>query len=127
MDFKLVETQTTNEYDECFSSDEETYDDIQQCKRDPVVRSVDKKRMNKTVQCPKCKKFMNKKTLTYSHNCQNSATPKRNIPKETSQKETPQITDEHIYDYLVKQEHDMISQKRKIKQDRFNTLLTRAF
>ena len=122
MDFKLVETHTTNEYDECFSSDEETYDDIQQGKREPVVRSVDKKRMNKTVQCPICKKFMNKKTLTYSHNCQKSTTP-----KETSQKETPQITEERIYDYLVKQEHEMIAQKRKIKQDRFNTLLTRAF
>ena len=127
MDFKLVETHTTNEYDECFSSDEETYDDIQQGKRDPVVRSVDKKRMNKTVQCPICNKFMNKKTLTYSHNCQKSTTPKETSQKETSQKEAPQITDEHIYDYLVKQEHDMISQKRKIKQDRFNTLLTRAF
>ena len=32
--------------------------------------SVDKKRANKTAQCPHCNKTMSKKTLRYSHYCQ---------------------------------------------------------
>ena len=87
-----------------------------------VVSSVDKKRMNKSVECPKCGKSMNRKTLLYSHDCEKIKQPiikREPIPIE--------ITEQDVHEYLLKQE--TISRDNLIAQrkERFDKMMSRAF
>ena len=103
--------------------------------------SVERKRANKTAQCPHCNKIMSKKTLRYSHYCQKvkepadddepsapvatpPANPKPQVIREVVKEE---VTDDHIRDYIVRKEterREMLAQQRV---QRFNTLMSRAF
>ena len=73
--FTLVETQPIEPEESEYVSENETYDDIQKGKTQPVVSKLDQKRANKTVECPKCHRTMNKKTYRYSHKCPNQDPP----------------------------------------------------
>ena len=87
-----------------------------------VVSSVDKKRMNKSVECPKCGKSMNRKTLLYSHDCQ-----KIKQPTIKSEPRPIEITEQDVHEYLLKQE--TISRDNLIAQrkERFDKMMKRAF
>ena len=90
-----------------------------------VVSSVDKKRMNKSVECPKCGKSMNRKTLRYTHDCQKIKQPTTK-PTSITEVNTP-ITDEQVETYLQKQEtlvRDNLITQRK---ERFDKMMSRAF
>ena len=52
-----------------------TMEDSQKGKTQPVVSKLDQKRANKTVECPKCNRTMNKKTYIYSRKCPNQNSP----------------------------------------------------
>ena len=122
MNFTLVETNMISDIQD---KNEETIDDYNEmvtANKIDVVSSVDKKRLNKIVICPKCNKSMNKKTLTYSHDCQKI--------KQATIKDDPKpidISDQDVHDYLVKQElitrDNLISQRK----DRFNDMMKNAF
>ena len=87
-----------------------------------VVSSVDTKRMNKTMVCPKCGKSMNRKTLLYSHDCEKIKQP---IIK--SEPRPIEITEQDVHDYLLKQEvvsRDTLMLQRK---ERFDKMMSRAF
>ena len=101
------------------------YNEMITINKTDVVSSVDKKRMNKTVQCPKCGKNMNRKTLTYTHDCQKIKQPTTK-PTSITEVNTP-ITDEQVETYLLKQE--VISRDTLISQrkERFNNMMKRAF
>ena len=101
--------------------------------------SVEKKRANKTAQCPHCNKVMSKKTLRYSHHCQRikepvddtpsaepapPANPQPQIVKEIVKEE---ITDDHIKDYLIRQETQRRTMLAQQRVQRFNNLMSRAF
>ena len=126
MDFKLVETQKTNECDESeYTSEEETYDDIHQNKKAPVMSTVEKKRENKTVECPQCHRQMNKKTYKYSHKCP-TAKVKKDTPKEEEIKtDVPQEQD--LLELFLKQEVLRREQMLQRKQDNMNKLIIHAF
>ena len=101
------------------------YNEMITINKTDVVSSVDKKRMNKTVQCPKCGKSMNRKTLTYSHDCQKIKQPTTK-PTSITEVNTP-ITDEQVETYLQKQEtlvRDNLIAQRK---ERFDKMMSRAF
>ena len=98
---------------------EESYDEIMvkiNQPPPPPLTSVDKKRMNKTETCPLCNKQLNKKTLKYSHNCQRT----KEEPKEQAQ---PQITDDHIKQYIMQQQQEQQEQQNTIRQNKFNNLI----
>ena len=98
---------------------EPTYDEILIQSNNPTpqpLTSIDKKRANKTEMCPICDKVMNKKTLKYSHNCQRT----KEEPKEQAQ---PQITDEHIKQYMIQQRLEQQEYQNTIRQDKFNKLI----
>ena len=82
----------------------------------PTISSVDKKRLNKTVTCPICDKVMNKKTLKYSHNCQRTK-------EESKEQSQPQITDDHIKQYIMQQQQEQEEQQNTIRQNKFNNLI----
>ena len=127
MEFKLVETQKTNDSDEreYTSEEEETYDDIHQNKKAPVMSTVEKKRENKTVECPQCHKKMNKKTYKYSHKCP-TAKVKKDTPKEEEIKtDVPQEQD--LLELFLKQEVMRREQMLQRKQDNMNKLISQAF
>ena len=65
---------------------------------------------------------MNRKTLTYSHDCQKIKQPIPSI-KATEK----QITDEDVHDYLLKQETVIRDIALQQKQERFNNMINRAF
>ena len=103
----------------------DNYDDMVTSNKEPSVSSVDKKRMNKTTNCPKCGKSMTKKTLTYSHDCDKT---KQHIIKPTSiTRSNTLVTDEDVEIYLQKQEtlvkENLISQRT----DRFNNMIKNIF
>ena len=98
------------------------YNEMVTTNKTDAVSSVDKKRMNKTVQCPKCGKNMNRKTLTYSHDCQKSKQPISSIKAAEKQ-----ITDEDVHDYLLKQETLIKDTVLQQKRERFNNMISRAF
>ena len=101
--------------------------------------SVEKKRANKTAQCPYCNTVMSKKTLRYSHHCQRikepvddtpsaepapPANPQPQIVKEIVKEE---ITDDHIKDYLIRQDTQRRTMLAQQRVQRFNNLMSRAF
>ena len=101
------------------------YNDMITSNKEPIVSSVNKKRMNKTTNCLKCGKSMTNKTLTYSHDCEKI---KQRVTKTSSITEvnTP-VTDEDVEIYLQKQQaldrHNLISQRT----DRFNNMIKNIF
>ena len=91
MDFKLVEAQTTNECDEDdYTSEDETYDDIHQNKKQPVMSTVQKKRENKTVECPNCHRKMNKKHINIVINARLQKHSQKKKKQNQSQTHKPQ-------------------------------------
>ena len=98
------------------------YNEMITINKTDVVSSVDKKRLNKVVSCPKCGKNMNRKTLTYSHDCQKIKQP---IPSIKAIEK--QITDEDVHDYLLKQETLIKDTALQQKRERFNNMISRAF
>ena len=127
MDFKLVETQTSNQCDENeYTSDEnETYDDIHENKKQPVMSTVERKRENKTVECPNCHRKMNKKTYKYSHKCPIEKTkPKR---EETEPEPNAQAPETNIYHRLLTLEFQRKEQLMKEKEEKMNKLISHAF
>ena len=127
MDFKLVETQTSNQCDETeYTSDEnETYDDIHQNKKQPVMSTVQKKRENKTVECPNCHRKMNKKTYKYSHRCPTTKTKPKKEEIETEPEQPPQ--EQNVYHRLLELEFQRKEQLMKEKEEKMNKLITHAF
>ena len=111
-------------------------------KQTPIEQSsVEKKRANKTAQCPHCNKIMSKKTLRYSHYCQrvkeptdddgtpaapppSPAHPKPEVIKEVVREE---VTDDHIKDYILRKEAERREILAKHRVQRFNNLMSRAF
>ncbi len=98
------------------------YNEMITINKTDVVSSVDTKRMNKTMVCPKCGKSMNRKTLLYSHDCQ-----KIKQPTIKSEPRPIEITEQDVHEYLLKQE--TISRDNLIAQrkERFNNMMKRAF
>ena len=98
------------------------YNEMITINKTDVVSSVDTKRMNKTMVCPKCGKSMNRKTLLYSHDCEKIKQP---IIK--SEPRPIEITEQDVHEYLLKQE--TISRDNLIAQrkERFNNMMKRAF
>ena len=98
------QSDNTNVHDIKQSSPNETndeYNDMAISNKEPIVSSVDKKRLNKTVECQKCGKSMNRKALLYSHDCDKTKQP---ITKPTTITEVnASVTDEQVELYLQKQ------------------------
>ena len=102
--------------------------------------SVEKKRANKTAQCPHCNKVMSKKTLRYSHHCQrikepdddtpsaeHPAPPANPQPQMVKEIVKEEITDDHIKDYLIRQDTQRRAMLAQQRVQRFNNLMSRAF
>ena len=101
------------------------YNDMVLSNKEPIVSSVDAKRLNKTTNCPKCGKSMTKKTFTYSHDCEKT---KQHIIKPTSiTGANTLVTDEDVEIYLNKQQaidrDNLISQRT----NRFNNMIKNIF
>ena len=98
------------------------YNDMATLNKEPIVSSVDKKRLNKTVVCSKCNKSMNRKTLIYRHDCQQ-------IKQHTIKNEPKpiEITEQDVHDYLNKQQaldrDNLILQRT----DKFNNMIKNIF
>ena len=97
-------------------SDEETYQAIQTVEQQPILTGIDKKRSNKTAECPECHKMMSKKTLEYSHKCSPPKPEPKGIP-----------TEESLYEYIVKQERNNRENQRQRKQEQFDRMMNGAF
>ena len=113
MNFTLVETNMISDIQVKNDETNDDYNEMVTTNKQPITTSVDKKRLNKVVSCPKCNKQMNRKTLTYSHDCQKI---KQHISSiEATEK---QITDEDVHDYLLKQEtvirDNVLQQKQEL-------------
>ena len=122
MNFTLVETNMISDIQDKNDETNDDYNEMVTTNKQPITTSVDKKRLNKIVICPKCNKSMNNKTFTYTHNCQKI---KQHI---SSIKATEkQITDEDVHDYLLKQETVIRDNVLQQKQERFNNMISRAF
>ena len=133
--FTLVETQTLEVDENEYVSENETYDDIQQGKTQPVVSKLDQKRANKTVECPKCHRVMNKKTYRYSHKCPNQSpqqpttkvientkpSPKHPLNDSDSENEPDMI--ELMFKQEQMRKHKLLEQK----QNRISKLVANAF
>ena len=98
------------------------YNDMITSNKEPIVSSVDKKRLNKTVECPKCNKSMNRKTLIYSHDCEKI---RQRVTK--SEPKPIEMTEHDVHDYLIKQQtidrNNLISQRT----DKFNDMIKNIF
>jgi len=97
-------------------SDEETYQAIQTVEQQPILTGIDKKRSNKTAECPECHKMMSKKTLEYSHKCSPPKPEPKGIP-----------TEESLYEYIVQQDRTNREQQRQRKQEQFDRMMNGAF
>ena len=101
------------------------YNDMITSNKEPVISSIDKKRMNKTAECPKCGKSMNRKTLLYSHDCQKIK--QQTIKTSSITRANTLVTDEDVEIYIQKQQaldrHNLISQRT----DRFNNMIKNIF
>ena len=122
MNVTSVETNMISDIQDTNDETNDDYNEMVTTNKQPITTSVDKKRLNKVVSCPKCGKHMNRKTLTYSHDCQKIKQPIPNI-KATEK----QITDEDVHDYLLKQETFIKDTALQQKQERFNNMISRAF
>ena len=123
MNFTLVETNMISDIQDKNENDHnDDYNEMITINKIDVVSSVDTKRMNKTMVCPKCGKSMNRKTLLYSHDCQ-----KIKQPTIKSEPIPIEITEQDVHEYLLKQE--TISRDNLIAQrkERFNNMMKRAF
>ena len=97
-------------------TEEPTYDEVMiQVNTPPPqpLSSIDKKRLNKTVTCPLCNKQVNSKTMKYTHDCQK-------IKKE---KQVPQITDDHIKQYIMQQQQEQEEQQKIIRRNKFSNMI----
>ena len=122
MNFTLVETNMISDIQEKNDETNDDYNEMVTTNKQPITTSVDKKRLNKVVICPKCNKSMNNKTFTYSHDCQKIKQPISSI--KIAEK---QITDEDVHDYLLKQETLIKDTALQQKRERFNNMISRAF
>ena len=139
MEFKLVDTQepdenNDNDYDDDdgLSSEDNEYNDIYNNKKQPVISSVDKKRDNKTVECPKCGRKMNLKTYKYSHKCPTAKANENTkseieLSKSPQQQKTINPTKQDIHTMIQEQERVRRQLLIQQKQEKMNKLLSRAF
>ena len=108
----------------------------EQPKEEPQISSVQRKRENKLYKCNHCGKSMNRKTLLYSHNCMNKQTKPekqidvpapvvREIVREVHKE--PEITDQHIEDYINRKKQAQLDRAKQDRQARFNKLMANAF
>ena len=100
----------------------DNYNDMVISNKEPIMSSVDAKRLNKTTNCLKCGKSMTNKTLIYSHDCDKT---KQRVIK--SKPKPVEITEQDIHDYLNKQQNidrdNLISELK----DRFNNMIKNIF
>ena len=100
--------------------------------------SVQRKRQNKIFKCENCGKTMTKKTLLYAHNCLGKPTKAEKetmVPppvvrvKEVIKEiiKQPEITDQHIEDYINRKKQAQQDQAKQERQARFNKLMANAF
>ena len=139
MEFKLVDTQepdenNDNDYDgdDGLSSEDNDYNDIYNNKKQPVISSVDKKRDNKTVECPKCGRKMNLKTYKHSHKCpvvkaNENAKSEIELSKSPQQQKVGIPTKQDIHTMIQEQEQVRRQLLIQQKQEKMNKLLSRAF
>ena len=102
MQFKLIDTQQpdeTNQEEE--TSEEDSYEEIHQTKKEPVKSTLEKKRENKTVECPGCHRKMSSKTYKYSHKCPTAKVKEEETPKEIEITKPPE---QDPYQLLQEQE-----------------------
>ena len=89
------------------------------------MSTVDKKRENKTVECPNCHRKMNKKTYKYSHKCPTTKTkPKK---EETEPEPDAPAPETNIYHRLLTLEFQRKEQLMKEKEEKMNRLISHAF
>ena len=140
--FKLIEIDNDNNINARDDDDDygdEKYNDMKQAKQEPVVSTVEKKRSNKTEQCPKCKRYVNKKTLLYSHKCKaltappeqpaQTAPPAQPPPEQPQPASAQQLipTEQDIHNYILNQQKQRMQQLKEIRQAKFDNLISRAF
>ena len=101
------------------------YDDMVLSNKEPIVSSIDKKRLNKTVECPKCGKSMNRKTLIYSHDCQKIK--QQTIKTSSITGANTLVTDEDVEIYLQKQETIVKDNLLSQRAERFNSMIKNIF
>ena len=112
----------------------------QQAPQQPPVSfdSVQRKRLNKIFKCSACGKTMTKKTLLYAHNCLGKPTKAEKetmVPppvvrvKEVIREvhKEPEITDQHIEDYINRKKQAQQDKAKQDRQARFNKLMSNAF
>jgi hypothetical protein len=119
MDFTLrsIDQPRNNKVkDDRSEGDSETYQAIQTVEQQPILTGIDKKRSNKTAECPECHKMMSKKTLEYSHKCAPPKPEPKGIP-----------TEESLYEYIMQQDRTNREQQRQRKQDQFDRMMNGAF
>ena len=98
--------------------------------------SVQKKRQNKIFKCQNCGKTMTKKTLLYAHNCLGKPTKAeketmvpppvvREVIREVHKE--PEMTDQHIEDYINRKKQAQQEKAKQDRQTRFNNLMANAF
>ena len=98
--------------------------------------SVQRKRQNKIFKCENCGKTMTKKTLLYAHNCLGKPTKAeretmvpppvvREVIREVHKE--PEITDQHIEDYINRKKQAQQDKAKQDRQARFNKLMANAF
>ena len=101
------------------------YNDMVTANKEPITSSVDKKRMNKTTNCPRCGKSMTRKTLKYTRDCEKIK--QSNIKTTTITEVNTPVTDEQVELYLHKQQtisrDNLISQRK----ERFDKMIKNIF
>ena len=102
--------------DDRSEGDSETYQAIQTIEQQPILTGIDKKRSNKTAECPECHKMMSKKTLEYSHICSTPKPEPKGIP-----------TEESLYEYIIKQDRVRKEEQQQRKRDQFDRMMNGAF
>ena len=136
MNFKLIDTNTAEvDQEEPQQTEEETYEDIQKGKTKPTISILEKKRQNKTVECPNCQRRMTTKTYKYSHKC-----PKQPQPEQTTEKQEEPRTIQSTEPTMINPKpemsmFEMLMQEREQhrqtliqqKQERFDRLMSNAF
>ena len=136
MEFKLIDTNTTGVgKEEEQQTEEETYEDIQQGKTKPTISILEKKRQNKTVECPNCQRRMTTKTYKYSHKCPKQPQPEQTTEKPTEPKtiqsiESPRVDpkpEPNMFQVLMKEREEHRQYLIQQKQERFDRLMSNAF
>ena len=136
MEFKLIDTNTTEvEKDEEQQTEEETYEDIQKGKTKPTISILEKKRQNKTVECPNCQRRMTTKTYKYSHKCPKQPQPEKTIEKQeeprTIQGTQPTMINPKpemsMVEILMQEREQHMRHLIQQKQDKFDRLMSNAF